>query len=178
MALTEPGTSRTAGRRAGASRAAGCRAGAPTSKTKSHRVPVWARWLLVFAWVLFIWSRSLFPGPESTAQSSAVVDILRPAFEALGVTDANLMSFLVRKAAHFLEYALLGALLGSTPEEVRPGWRQVVPGVIAPSADETLQRFVPGRSGQLSDVALDCAGVAFGMLVATGIRSARRRCRR
>lgn len=162
----------------GASRAADCRAGASTSKTKSHRVPVWARWLLVFAWVLFIWSRSLFPGPESTAQSAAVVDILRPAFEALGVTDTNLMSFLVRKAAHFLEYALLGALLGSTSEEVRPGWRQVVPGVIAPSADETLQRFVPGRSGQLSDVALDCAGAAFGMLVATGIRSVRRKCRR
>ena len=81
------------------------------------------------------------------------------------------MSFLVRKAGHFLEYALLGVLLGSTPEDGRPGWRQVVPGVIAPSADETLQRFVPGRSGQLSDVAL-------GMLVATGIRSARRKCRR
>lgn len=178
MALTKPGASRTAGCRAGTSRAADDRAGASTSKTKSHRVPVWARWVLVFAWVLFIWSRSLFPGPESTAQSAAVVDILRPAFEALGVTDTTLMSFLVRKAAHFLEYALLGALLGSTSEEGRPGWRQFVPGVIAPSADETLQRFVPGRSGQLSDVALDCAGVAFGMLVATGIRSVRRKCRR
>ena len=88
------------------------------------------------------------------------------------------MSFLVRKAGHFLEYALFGVLLGSTPGEGRTGWRQVVPGVIAPSADETLQRFVPGRSGQFSDVALDCAGVAFGMLVATGIRSARRKCRR
>lgn len=168
MAQTEPA----------ASRAAGCRASASTSKTKSHRVPVWARWLLVFAWASFIWSRSLFPGPESTAQSAVVVDILRPAFEVFGVTDATLMSFLVRKAGHFLEYALFGALLGSTPEDGRPGWRQVVPGVIVPSADETLQRFVPGRSGQLSDVALDCVGVAFGLLVATGIRSARRTCRR
>lgn len=88
------------------------------------------------------------------------------------------MSFLVRKAGHFLEYAVLGALLGSTPEDGRPGWRQVVPGLIVPSADETLQRFVPGRSGQFSDVALDCVGVALGLLVTTGIRSVRRRYRR
>ena len=168
MASIEPGASRTAGRRAGA----------PTNKTKNYRVPVRARWLLVFAWALFIWSRSLFPGPESTAQSAVVVDILRPAFEALGVTNATLMSFLVRKAGHFLEYAVFGALLGSTPEDGRPGWRQVVPGLIVPSADETLQRFVPGRSGQLSDVALDCAGVAFGLFVTTGIRSVRRKYRR
>lgn len=178
MAPIEPGASRTAGYRADASRTAGRRAGASTNKTKNHRVPVRARWFLVFAWALFIWSRSLFPGPESTAQSAVVVDILRPAFEALGVTNATLMSFLVRKAGHFLEYAVFGALLGSTPEDGRPGWRQVVPGLIVPSADETLQRFVPGRSGQLSDVALDCAGVAFGLFVTTGIRSVRRKYRR
>ena len=178
MALIEPGASRTAGYREDVSRSASRRAGASTNKTKSHRVPVWARWLLVFAWALFIWSRSLFPGPESTAQSAVVVDILRPAFEALGFTNATLMSFLVRKAGHFLEYAVLGALLGSTTEDGRPGWRQVVPGLIVPSADETLQRFVPGRSGQFSDVALDCAGVALGLLVTTGIRSVRRRYRR
>ena len=31
--------------------------------------------------------------------------------------------------------------------------------------DETIQRFVPGREGQLRDVCIDLAGIAFGLLV-------------
>lgn len=32
-------------------------------------------------------------------------------------------------------------------------------------ADETIQRFVPGRSGQISDVLIDCAGSFAGVLL-------------
>jgi VanZ family protein len=34
-----------------------------------------------------------------------------------------------------------------------------------PFTDETIQLFVAGRSGQISDVWLDCAGAAFGTVV-------------
>ena len=35
--------------------------------------------------------------------------------------------------------------------------------VLVASTDETIQLFVSGRSGQVSDVALDCVGVLIGM---------------
>ena len=35
--------------------------------------------------------------------------------------------------------------------------------------DEFHQLFVPGRSGQVSDVILDSAGAAIGVLIMTGI---------
>lgn len=155
------------------------RSGSMEQGKRSHRVPTWARWLLVVAWACFVWSRSLYPGPQSSSQSAVVVALVRPLLEALGVCDESAMSFLVRKAGHFLEYTVLGALLALTRAGGEgPLWPRVLAGVAVPGVDETIQRFVPGRSGQLTDVMLDCCGVAFGMLAVTGIRSARRRCRR
>ena len=37
------------------------------------------------------------------------------------------------------------------------------------ATDEFHQLFVPGRSGQISDVILDSAGAALGVLLMTGI---------
>lgn len=144
----------------------------------ARRIPFWVRWALVVAWILFIWSRSLFPGPASSSQSNFVAALLEPLFEALGIRDWSQMTFLVRKAAHFLEYTVLGALLALTREEESAWWPRALVGVATPSADETIQLFVPGRSGQVTDVMLDCAGAACGMALATGIRSALRRRRR
>ena len=38
-------------------------------------------------------------------------------------------------------------------------------GFLIPFVDETLQLFTEGRSGQISDVWLDCAGVLFGTVL-------------
>ena len=38
--------------------------------------------------------------------------------------------------------------------------------LLVPFVDETIQLFVPGRSGQISDVWLDMAGGAAGFLAA------------
>ena len=48
----------------------------------------------------------------------------------------------------------------------------VLPWLIAAgyaATDEFHQLFVPGRSGQVSDVILDSAGAAIGVLIMTGI---------
>lgn len=145
----------------------------------TRRVPSWARWLAVAAWTCFVWSRSLFPGPASSAQSNVVAELLRPMFEALGIREFSMCTFIVRKAAHFLEYLVLGALLALTKEKgAKPVWPRALLGVPVPCVDETIQLFVPGRSGQLSDVMLDCLGVACGAALVTGIRSVLPRCRR
>lgn len=129
------------------------------------------RWSLVAAWMLFVWSRSLFDGPDSTAQSNVIVTIVRPLLEALGVRDAALMSFLVRKACHACEYAVLGWLLawtgraGDGRRTKLRAWAPLALAVATASIDETIQLFVPGRSGALRDVLIDCCGATVGFVV-------------
>lgn len=125
----------------------------------------WVGRALVVAWVVFIWSRSLFPGPESTAQSDFFVQALAPLFSALGV-ETGLRSFLVRKAGHFLEYLVLGVLLQLTGRS-KGGipWQRLFFGLVVPVSDETLQLLVPGRSSQVADVLIDFAGVLVGLAV-------------
>ena len=44
--------------------------------------------------------------------------------------------------------------------------------VLAPVVDECIQRFVPGRSGQPTDVLIDLSGVLLGTLVALAVARA------
>ena len=53
-----------------------------------------------------------------------------------------------------------------------------VGGLLAAALDECQQLFVPERSGQVSDVVIDLAGAAAGLLVFSLIRRAWRRRRR
>ena len=136
----------------------------------SARRSVW--WAAAFAcWVAFVWGHSLIQGPQSSLESGMVVTLLRPLFEAVGVTDVDLMAFLVRKTAHFTEYAMLGVLarglLGSL--HAGRGVRPLPAGLLValvPGVDECMQLFVPGRSGQVTDVLLDLSGVVVGALLA------------
>ena len=75
-------------------------------------------------------------------------------------------SFLVRKAAHMSEYAVLAILLGLTIREYKKEpWLLLALAATAAYAatDEFHQLFVPGRSGQLKDVLIDTAGGAIGL---------------
>ena len=76
-------------------------------------------------------------------------------------------NLLLRKIAHFTEYAVLGALFAAFFARTRNPilLKPLAFGAFAALSDETLQLFVPGRSGQLSDVWLDMAGVACGALL-------------
>ncbi|MGI6755793.1 MAG: VanZ family protein [Atopobiaceae bacterium] len=147
-------------------------------------------WLLVFlAWVLFMWGHSLVQGDASSQESLAVVNIVRPLFELFNTTDIQVMTHVVRKCAHFLEYAVMGVLLRQTIASCvrwRTGtaagldtwcscavWACVA--LLIPSLDETLQLFVPGRSGQITDVVLDFCGALAGLAVAHLWHAARAR---
>ncbi len=74
------------------------------------------------------------------------------------------------KAAHFLEYAILAFLLyrgaGSLRRRGVPAWVLVVAaGVLIGAVDEIHQRFIPGRSPDVLDLAADAAGVVTGTLL-------------
>ena len=130
--------------------------------------PPWA--FAALAMVLFIWGNSLVPGTESAGLSLAVVEAVQGALDALGIPSGWVSNFLVRKTAHFCEYALLGFLMAQALDPGRtPSLRVLVPLalvlVLVPSLDETIQLFVEGRSGRLADVLLDCCGAATAVLV-------------
>ena len=139
--------------------------------------------VLVVAWTCFIWGHSLVPGAQSSQESDAVYALLAPLFARLGLGDASLCTFLIRKGAHLSEYAVLGALGAAFRRALGAGeglhalLRKVAPACCAlvPVLDETIQLFVPGRTGQLRDVAIDLCGMILGAGIATAVAKHRRK---
>ena len=140
------------------------------------------RWAAPAAWMLVIFLFSAQPAQESAALSGAVAQAVTAALEAgarlLGADAASpaalaALHTLIRKAAHAVVYAVLGALLlwALVPATAR---RQVPRGAVGLAllgsaayalTDEFHQTFVPGRAGQGADVLLDTAGALAGILL-------------
>ena len=115
-------------------------------------------WALTALWLLFIWGHSLMPASVSKEESHHWLALLQTWLPWL--TD-----YLIRKAAHFTEYAVLGALLFGAADTRYGLWFPPCFGVLAALADETVQLFAAGRSGQVSDVWLDLAGFLAGWIL-------------
>jgi VanZ family protein len=78
-------------------------------------------------------------------------------------TGLGLWDTILRKGAHAVEYAVLGALLLRT----RIGWRAALAvGIAYAASDEVHQRFVRGRHASPVDVGIDSIGLAIGILLA------------
>ena len=119
--------------------------------------------------------------------SGAVLHAIQNFFDVLFPGGGIVVSsHFIRKAAHFSEYALLGAMLFFTYRSYTVKWKTFfIPALLAaavPFLDEGLQFFSEGRSPQLTDVGIDLAGALFGMLfawavlyVAAAIRRKRRK---
>lgn len=76
----------------------------------------------------------------------------------------------IRKIAHFSIYTLVGLLLMSfvSTYDLQENKRIMISlgiGALYATSDEIHQLFVPGRSGQMSDVILDSMGVLLGILM-------------
>ena len=126
-------------------------------------------------WVCVIWGHSLMPGDDSLLESNLVVGLLAPLFDAVGVADLDLRITLVRKLAHFSEHAVLAVLATGAMRRVFSGahvWVFVALAicVAVPCVDETIQLFVPGRVGAVTDVCIDLCGCATGALIAWIVR--------
>ncbi len=126
------------------------------------------RILLVLNLVV-IWGNSLIPGEVSGQISGFVMELLG---NLLGMTPGESEGGhgLLRKLAHFSEFACLGALLcwrfsmsGKKGELLI--CQTLLGGIAAACADETIQIFVDGRGSSLIDVWIDASGAAAGMLI-------------
>lgn len=124
-------------------------------------------WLAVVLWIGLIFWFSHQPGEVSSALSGKVLAFLEQVFSFImpaGFFQTSLLRLLIRKAAHVLNYTVLGILLARASlrsiGKVLPA--TLIFGFLAAVADEIHQCFVPGRSGEVRDVAIDLAGVALG----------------
>ena len=127
-------------------------------------------WVLTALWLLFVWGHSLMPASVSKEESGHWLAFLQTWLPWL--TD-----YLIRKAAHFTEYAVLGALLFGAADTRFGLWFPPCFGLLAALLDETLPLFAAGRSGQVSDVWLDLAGFLTGWIVIALIALLRRKRR-
>ena len=119
--------------------------------------------VLIAAVLVFIWGNSLLPGEISQAFSDWVKGILAMFAQQDGPETSG---GLLRKIAHFTEFAALGCLLGWLFGMLQKGKLHPVGcGVLAACMDETIQRFVPGRGPSIKDVAIDSCGVLTGLIL-------------
>lgn len=120
---------------------------------------------LITALLCFIWGNSLLPGSISGAISDGLKNFLAWLMpgEVPGVTSGG---GLLRKIAHFTEFAALGFCLS---------WRfgmlekrkisALVYSFGTACLDETIQAFVPDRGPAIRDVAIDTCGAAVGIVL-------------
>ncbi len=110
----------------------------------------------------FIWGNSLMCAEVSRAFSDWVKQLLIPLVsEDAVVTQEN---NLLRKMAHFAEFAALGFCLAwRSGMLAKHPMGSFVLGAAAAAIDETIQVFVPDRGPRIFDVLLDSCGILTGM---------------
>ena len=134
-------------------------------QTKRNRLRLLCGLLLVLN-LCFIWGNSMLPGKISGELSNGLLLWLS---QLLG--DAWEMSlFLLRKLAHFSEFAMLGLLLGWMfllwdQKGVHRFTMPLLCGMVCACVDETIQVFVPQRGPSVIDVWIDTAGVMAGIML-------------
>lgn len=148
-------------------------------------------WISTLVWIGSMWHHSATPGVVSSAQSDALVYNLWNVFTFVGVQNIHTMVLIVRKSAHILEYMVFGILLTCLFLRVCSALARtacclehrdvlrtqilqlrlvfILGACVVPACDETIQLFVPGRSGQLTDCFIDLFGVACGVCIVTAI---------
>lgn len=110
-------------------------------------------------WTAFIWSRSLMSATASTADSNAVAEWIMGLFG--WETRPLWLTYVIRKTAHFAEFAVLGVLWHGCSRTYARRWLWLW-GLPVGAVDECLQFFAPGRSPMVTDVLIDTAGFLCG----------------
>ena len=127
-------------------------------------------YIVTVCWLLFIWTHSMIPAEISSEESQFVGGLIRPFLE-LFIGSGAVTDFIVRKLAHFTEYAILGMLLSSIalvrferPDFYHLSYCLLI--VLAAAViDESIQLITPGRSSQVTDVLIDTSGGLTGIIL-------------
>ena len=142
------------------------------------RIVIYIMPLLIMA---FIFVQSALPADLSSEESGFFVERICRILKA----DPEIITVVVRKAAHFCEYLVLGislipAVHKGVTEKEREGRKQnadrrsprvsesvtaCIIGALFSVSDEIHQHFVLGRSCELRDILIDSAGILCGVVL-------------
>jgi len=134
-------------------------------------------WILVIIWMALIFIVSHQPATESEELSLGVTDIIAGFINRIvpNITiDTYILEHFIRKCAHFIEYMVLGVLVANgLLNHNKHKLKLVIPAflicVLYAISDEVHQLFIPGRSGQFTDVLIDCFGGLVGVLLMSAL---------
>lgn len=133
-------------------------------------------WLLLLIWLSVIFLFSAQGGGASNSISGRVVDtILRAVDRQDSMSLYNTVNTIVRKGAHFTEYAILAVLWAKCFSGIKKIgkhslWLAFAASVISASFDEFHQSFVSGRTPLVTDVLIDSSGALLGIIVFAAVR--------
>lgn len=139
--------------------------------------------VLTVAAVAAIFYNSSQSAVESTERSSPLTDWINGILAGFPIPFSVTENF-IRKLAHFTEYAILGTMLSVTYYlyllKIKTALiATLITGAAVAVIDEVIQLFPAGRSCQISDMLLDCCGVAFAsvivMLIIRAVENKRRK---
>ena len=132
-------------------------------------------WELVAAWMIVIFLFSAQTDRQSGDLSGGIVrwfvSLIYWGFDAFPLERQNeileLWHLLIRKGAHFTEYAILAMLVVNALRSCgKLRWYlPVMISALYAVTDEVHQYFVPGRACRLLDVGIDTCGAIFGVAV-------------
>ena len=131
-------------------------------------------WTLLILWMLFIFIMSSFNGIMSSNQSGSIAVLIYNLFD---ISDTEKVSLIVRKCAHVSEFFILGILVINLVSKYNVKYSYLISFIVCvlyASSDEFHQLFVPGRSGQVTDIFIDMIGVVLGLLLVFLIRCFRK----
>ena len=135
-------------------------------------------WVAVAAWMVVIFLFSAQTGKDSGDTSGRILRLAMKLiywnFDAFSPQRQESLlavwGVILRKGAHFTEYAVLGALLCNALRTyaLSAKLRWLLPvgiGALYAVTDEIHQYFVPERACRLLDMGIDTAGVLFGTAI-------------
>ena len=138
-------------------------------KKKRSKSNIIISWILMLLWMLFIFYMSQQNGTESTQKSDFVANLLR----YIGI-DGNenvrgIITFIIRKAAHFTEYFILFVLIYRVVTiyfniNNLKYYISIFILFLYACSDEIHQSFIPGRECAVRDVIIDTSGGIIALL--------------
>lgn len=126
--------------------------------------------MAVVLWMVVIFLFSEQTGDRSGNTSGElvrwVIDLLYRNFAEIPESEQTrileMMHLMIRKGAHFTEYAVLAMLVANAIRSPQRWWIPIAFCALYAVSDEIHQYFVPDRACRFLDVCIDTAGGAFG----------------
>lgn len=142
--------------------------------------------MMVILWMVVIFLFSAQTGDNSGNTSGEIVKrvigLLYRNFAELSVEKQTrileVAHLLIRKGAHFTEYAVLAMLVANALRMRQKWWIPIAFCALYAISDEIHQYFVPDRACRLLDVCIDTAGGVFGTAAFALLNFAVKRIRR